>query len=521
MEGNTQIQRQRYESNGRSSFAAILGLHASVVLCVSAGLIFFYGFYYPVHQDLAGSALSGRLAVTLGDAFREYAIYFPPVEKIWFSISARLSDFTGLRLDIAVVVMTSAAILFGAGLAYRIRHAAVGTSPAFLILSVAVLVIVPVLFKNIFGLREHIVVAGLWPYLVLRISDPDGSRIGWRLRAILGLWMGATLLFKYLYSVVVILVELTDALIQRRFVSLLRIENIATGAVVFLYLFFWLGIDPAQRAVIAAMLSAIDAALLDPFQNWLKAGQNLFFAIILLVASRIFGLSMRDTALACAVTLGAVIVAWTQQRWFSHHLFPITMAYILWWWLGARSFRWWFHAVVALFILVTVAQQYLPTRKYHDRLTELKQALGRNKLSVAGKKVALLNAHPSPYNEYLASHNGLRWTPLMNNAYVGAELERFDSAENVGKILPPVTLANPGRKMLHGQMLQLWEESPPDVLIFDRRARWPLRHISIDWKQAFSKDPRFNAILKQYRPVLVYNGNHISFEYYVRRHGLR
>jgi hypothetical protein len=57
---------------------------------------------------------------------------------------------------------------------------------------------------------------------------------------------------------------------------------------------------------------------------------------------------------------------------------------------------------------------------------------------------------------------------------------------------------------------------PPDVLIFDRTYRWPLRYIDVDWLHEFSKDPRFNAIIDRYRPVLTHNGRHIKFTYYVR-----
>jgi hypothetical protein len=201
-------------------------------------------------------------------------MYFPPAERAWFSIAARVSDLTGLRLDLAVVLMTGVAVLISTSLAYRIRRETVGASPLFFVLPVAVLVILPILFKNVFGLREHMVALGLWPYLVLRVSDPDGTRIGWRTRVALGLWMGAMLLFKYLYSIVVFLVELTDAVAQRRPFLLFRIENLIAGAIVALYLFCWLVLDPGQRTVIGAVVSAIDANLADPRANWLQVATN-------------------------------------------------------------------------------------------------------------------------------------------------------------------------------------------------------------------------------------------------------
>jgi len=492
-----------------------LQLFCVVTLCVFTGTLLFYGFIYSLHHDLAGSALSGRLVVFLNDSFRNYSIYFPPVEKFWFSLAAQLSKLTGLRLDLTVIATTNIMVLVGAGLAFQIRRATVGASPLFFILSVAVLIILPILFKNVFGLREHIVAAGLWPYLVLRFSEPDGVRISWRLRMLLGLWMGATLLFKYVYSAVVLLVELTDSLMKRRPLLLFRIENITAGSVVFLYLFLWLGLDPSQREAIGAMMSAIDANLLDQSDNWSNITKNLMPAILFLIASWYFRIPGRLIGIALATVVATVLAAWSQERWYTHHLFPITMAYFAWWWIAARKFRWYMNVAAALLILLPIAAQFLNTRDYQKQTAELGQALEDDGRTLEGKRVAILTMHPSPYNQYLASHGALRWNPMMNTAYVAAELKPFDKVEMAGKP-PPVKLDDPGRMMLHDQMLRLWEDMPPDVLIFDRTHRWPLRYIEVDWVHVFSEDPRFNAILKNYRPVTDYDGKRVRFTYYVR-----
>jgi hypothetical protein len=501
---------------GQRRWAFDLSLQAGVAICVLAGLLLFYGFYYSVHQDLAGSALSGRLAVTLGESFRDYAIYFPPAERVWFSLAARLTDLTGLRLDLAVVLMTGAAVLFSTGLAYRIRRDTAGASPLFFVLSVAVLTILPILFKNVFGLREHMVALGLWPYLVLRVSDPDGTRIGWPVRLLLGLWLGATLLFKYLYSVVVFLFEMADALVQRRPLLLFRIENIVAGALVALYLFFWLVLDPSQRAAIGAVMSAIDANLADPTANWLQAANNFYFALFFVLAFRLSRLPGRPIALGLALLAGAVIVAWAQERWYSHHLFPVTMAYIAWWWMAGRGFKWWAHLVVPLYLAVPIGAEYFKTAPYQEAVEELDRALEEAGQTVAGKRVGVLTMHPSPYNQYLASHGALRWSSSMNNSYVAAELKPFDKPENARTSPPPVRFDVPGRRMLHDEMLRLWEDMPPDVLILDHSYRWPLRYVDVEWTHVFSEDPRFNAILKRYRPVVTHRGERLEFKYYVR-----
>ncbi|MFL6734556.1 MAG: hypothetical protein ACJ8EY_07660, partial [Sphingomicrobium sp.] len=388
-------------------------------------------------------------------------------------------------------------------------------TPLFFGLSVALLVILPIFFKNVFGMREHIVALGLWPYLVLRASDPDGTRIDWRVRVILGLWMGATLLIKYLYSIVVLLVELANASVQRRPLLLFRAENVTAGAVVGLYLFFWLVIDSSQRTAIGAMFSSIDAALVDPRVGWVHVAENLGYVGALSLVLRGFRVPLRLVLLGFACVTGSIIVAWSQERWFTHHLFPIFLGYIVWWWMAQRYFRWWGHVALAIALSYVIFGQFLSTFQYREQVAEVDGAIAEAGRSVSGKRVGILTMHPSPYNQYLVSHGAVRWNALMNNAYVATELKPFDRKENEGKLPPPVTLNDNGRRMLHDQMLRLWEDMPPDVLILDHSYRWPLRYVDVDWVHEFSQDPRFNAILSRYQPVLKHRGKRIAFTYYV------
>lgn len=497
--------------------AQTLLLYLLVAIAVFALPLLFYANVYSVHQDVAGSLLSGRLAVTLGEAFGDYSVYFPPAERAWFSTTAWLSDALGTRLDLTVVAMTSAAVLFSVGLAYRIRRLTVGASVWFLIIPAVILVLLPILFKNVFGLREHMVALGLWPYLVLRVSDPEDRKIGWPTRLVLGLWLGAMLLFKYLYSIAVVLVELADVAVRRRPLTLLRIENLASGGVVALYLFLWLVLDPSQREAIGALKSAIDANLIDPKSNWLTALHRMPLAIYFIVATRIFKWPVRETLIGAALVAASLIVSAIQARWYSHHVFPITMAYVAWWWLLARHMQWWGHLAVAALVIMPVIPQFRAVATYQAEVQELDKAMAKAELDVTGKRVGILTVHPSPYNEFLVEEGALRWNSTMNNAYVASELQYFDKRENADLTPPPVRLEDPGRRMLHEEMLRLWEDMPPDVLLFDNKKTWPLRHIDVDWIQAFSQDERFKAIFAQYEPVLVHQGERLEFTYYVRK----
>ena len=127
----------------------------------------------------------------------------------------------------------------------------------------------------------------------------------------------------------------------------------------------------------------------------------------------------------------------------------------------------------------------------------------------------MLTMHPSPFNQFLASHGGIRWNAAVNNSYVAAELKPLDVPENEFMAAPPVKLDDPARKMFHDEMLRLWEDMPPDVLILDHSTSWPLRFIEVDWEQVFANDPRFSAILADYRPVLHHQGDMLDFTVYV------
>lgn len=502
-------------SERRASWPGLAG-RLSIAIAALAGTILFYANVYPLHHDLAGSLLSGRLAVELGDAFARYSLYFPPAEKTWSSTIARLSDATGLRLDLVNVAVSTLMTLIGAELGYRIRRMTLGASLWFFVVPLAVMLLVPILFKNIFGLREPLIAAGLWPYIVLRMSDHDGLKVGRGLRVALGVWLGVTLLFKYLYAVVVALVELADALAQRRIVLLFRLENLIAGGIVALYLFDFLVLHAANRAAIGAMMSSIDGALADRATSLTMVARNFIYAVAFLATLRIFGVRGRAVAIGLALVVGALIAALAQQRWFSHHLYLIVMAYVAWWWMTGRAFRLWAHAAIATALGYSMLGEFVSTKQYREQVAEMDAAMRRANQSVADKRVGILNMHPSPLNQYLSSHRGVRWNATPNIAYVATELQPVDVPENRGKPTPPIPLTDPGRRMVHDQMIRLWQDSPPDVIILDESMRWPLRNVDVHWTQAFAGDPRFAAIMSNYRLAFTHKGRRLRFAYYVR-----
>ena len=493
----------------------ILRLVSLIVLFVAVPA--FYAFQYSVHQDLAGNLLSGKLVIELGVKYDNYSLYFPPVERIWFSLANQLHQLTGVRLDLVAILMTSAAILFSTELAYTIRKKTVGATPAFLIVSVLALTILPIVFKNVFGLREHMVVLGLWPYIVLRASDPDCSKVSTSLRLLVGVWVGFTLLFKYLYAIAVLMIELGDALFQRNLKVLLRPENLLSGSLVFLYLLFWLGLQPDNWIALDAMKSAIDANLKSNADSLVNAATALCVASAILIAARMSGAEIRLIIIGFALVSAMILVAWFQARWYSHHKFPILFSFIFCMWMLGPSLSKYIKLAVTVLLFTPVYDEFRSTASYQHRTAVLEESLAREDISLAGKRIGILSFHPSPYNQVISSENGMRWTPMMNIAYVASELKKLDTAENKGNTAPPVTAFSQGRELLHDQLLRLWEDLPPDMLILDKTFKWPFKNLVINWEYLLSKDERFQAIFKNYTPRYSHESRKLSYDVFIRK----
>jgi len=499
------------------------GLKRRVIVCASFALVAltsilaFYSTVSLFHHDLAGAFLTGALAIELGNDFDLYSAYFPPIEKYWFMLAAKLSTILEFNATKILVVQTYIAVLISVVLAYVIRLRTVGADLLFFAMPLAVFLLLPILFKNIFGLREHLVVLGLWPYLVLRAAGDNTAKVGLGLRVFLGLWLGFTLLFKYFYSIVVFLVEATDALVSRKLVLLFRIECIVAGAIVFAYLFVWLVLDPAQREIIRLMQSSISANVL-PLTGSIKIAFS-YLALGLptwLILARL-RIAPRLNALGLACLIGALIVAGMQGRWYTHHLFPIIMAFIGWWWLVSSSVPKWAHVLVAAALVIPIKDEFSSTKFYATMTSDVRAALTEKGISLTDQRVALLNQHPSPFNQVILRDGGQRWSPQVNISYVSSELSNFDRPEHKGKEPPPLSLDDPGQQFLHDRWLTLWENELPDVLILDTSIQWPLRYVNFQWEQIFSEDVRFQRILAQFELAFTHKSDSVYFSYYVRK----
>lgn len=499
------------------------GLKRRATLGISFGLVAFisiFAFYstaFLFHHDVAGGLLTGALAIELGADFDLYNAYFPPIEKYWFMLAAKLATILEVNAAKILVVQTYVAVLISVVLAYVIRQRTDGAGLLFFAIPLVVLLLLPILFKNIFGLREHLVVLGLWPYLVLRAAGDNAAKVGLGLRIFLGFWLGFTLLFKYFYSIVVFLVEATDALVSRRFVLLFRIECIVAGSIVFAYLVVWLLLDPDQQEVIRTMRNSISANVL-PLSNSIKiAFSYLAFGLpIWLILARL-RIAPRLNALGLACLIGALIVAGLQGRWYTHHLFPIIMAFVGWWWLVGPNLPKWAHVLVAAAFVMPIKDEFLAIENYRTKTSDIRAVFTERGISLAGKRVALLNQHPSPFSEIILDDGGLRWSPQVNIAYVSAELLPFDRPENRGQTPPPVAFNDASQNFLHNRLLTLWESESPDILILDATFQWPLRYVDFQWEQIFSEDERFQRILDQFEPVFTHKSAFTHFTYYVRK----
>jgi hypothetical protein len=491
--------------------------HIITAIVVLIAVPLFYTHQYSIHHDLAGSMLSGKFATELGYTYGQYGIYFPPAEKVWFSLAAVLHTITGIRLDTIVVIMTGIAILLSTQFAYFIRRKTVGATPLFLLMSVTALVVLPIAFKNVFGLREHLVALGIWPYLVYRLSDPTGIALSSKWRIVMGVWLGWTLLFKYLYAFVVLFIELTDAIIQRRLSNLFRMENLISGSIVAVYIFVWLILQPQNLQTIGIMKNAIQANIISFQQTAQYIGVYLLSGIPLIAAGFIYKSNKRSLLIGLALLLSAILVTAIQARWYSHHQFPIFIATLVLLWIIQSKTPKMVSLFVCLFLMNTVYGQFKENSLYQARFKLLDQSFLANNISLENKRVGLMIAHPSPFSEIVAQHGGTRWTALVNFAHVFSELEKADIIENEGKLAPPIERFIDGREILHDKTMSLWEDFPPDVIIMDHSNSWPLKHLEVNWPHLFSKDERFAKIMANYALAYSHEEKYLGYDYYIKK----
>jgi hypothetical protein len=495
-----------------------LAICGATVVASLFGITWLYGVYYWLHHDLAGGVLTGALAVELGDRFWNYSSYFVPVEHFWFALAVRLGSLIGWGADTVVLAQTCFAVIVSASLGYSVRRTTVGATPWFFVVSYLALLVIPIVCKNIFGLREPLIALGLWPYLVLRASVRDERVVGLPLRTGLAVFLGFTVLFKFFYAVIVLLVEVADALIQRRVRTLFRAENLIAGGIVLAYVGIWLGFHSEQRHAISLIHGAISASLLGTDFALRVIAVRLVLGLALFFIAHRFGSELRLQLIAFATLVGAIAAAWLQERWYTHHLFPITMAFMVWWWMAGPPWPKLAHAAFAAIMALSLYREYRDTRVYYTMANSVEAVFTHAGISLKGKRVALLNQHPSPYNQLLASKGALRWNPYPNIAYVSTELKSFDRPANRGAPTPPLTLSSPGSRMLHSQMLRLWQDHPPDILILDHTYSWPLLYIVVDWKRLLAKDEQFQKVFKDFSFKFRFMvPRMLSFEVYVRK----
>jgi len=489
-------------------------IHLLIAALLLSVLIWFYTNQSTIHHDLAGNILAGKLAVELGDAYALYSIYFPPAEKLWFSMVEWLHMLTGWRSDHIIISMTTLVVFFSAELAYIIRKKTVGSTLWFLIGSTIALVMLPILFKNVFGLREHLVALGLWPYLIYRISDPTGTKLNLSLRILIGLWLGWALLFKYLYAIVVFLVELTDAIIQRRVSILFRIENLISGTIISGYLFIWLILQPENHTAISVMKNAIGGNIIPLETNAYHIALYSVFTLPLLAAGFLYKVNNRQLAINIALTMATILVAAIQARWYAHHYFLIIMANIILLWIINVNTPKIIAGFICIFFTISIYTEFKNSDFNQGKLSQLTKSFEQNNIDLNEKRIALLTAYPSPFNEMIVKQGGIRWTTLVNMAYVTTELKKYDVPENTNTLAPRITEFTEGRAMFQDKTLSLWESQLPDVIIMDHSTSWPLEYIHINWQHLFSKDKRFNAILNNYELSHSQNSEGLNYEYY-------
>ena len=487
-----------------------------VTCAVFAAVLAFYHTTYYLHQDLAAGVLGAAVAMEVGADFAKYNVFIPPIEKVWYMLANLINNGTNIGSDLSIVLQTLVVAFVSASLGYAVRRATHGASVWFFVLPLLIGLAFPIFYKNMFGLREHVMIMGLWPYLVLRAGHENSDRIGLPLRIAVGLWLGCTLIFKFYYSLVVFLVEVADAVLSRRFMALFRIENLISGGMVFIYLLIWLGFDAGQRANMVALRDAMEANLSDQSASLIKALIYFAFAAAFWMFAHLQKTDARRNAIGLAAVVGAILAAWVQQRWYEHHVFPILVCFMAWWWLVGPRLSKATHVAVFVALAVPSYGKFQRTFLYQIAANRTDAALRQQGIDLAGKRVGVLHQHPSPFSEVLIAQGALRWSLHANVSYVNGRLLPFDTPDMRGAAVPQLVYDDPLSQVFHDPLMTFWTDFPPDVLILDATNQWPLKHITYQWDDVFARDLQFQEVFANYTLVFENERPFSNFAYYVR-----
>lgn len=502
---------------------AIYIIVATVIVC----LIVLVPDVISIHHDVA--ALMNHAGFLIDDPKfgQSIAGLNIPFEQ-WFYgfpiIMARLLDTSPNRL---IFLITMSIAIGCYGLAVQLSKnkrlsPTVSQRRAWVIGLFLIMIVMPISGRNIFSIREHLVVILTLPYIILVLIRLLDGKVSARFGILVGVLAAVGYCAKPFYGLVYLSVEFFFLAMNPRLRSLVRPETIAASTIGISYLIIWGTLYQEYFIGLEGSISNI-SGFLKPIQELLfnsilytipgfctLIGIWLFRRVHLVQDSTLLLRGLYIVVLSLAVTTVAAI----QQRFYPHHVYPILAIMVLAIVITFHGKRMFIPCMVSFaFILSSQIAGVRIGLYFQPNINEAKALL----LPVfKGRSVGLIIPHPGPYMQALSNSGGQWRFPFRNIAYLSSEYSRFDRPNTEVDYLK-ITDMTSNSLAAHQRVLRLFRQQPPQVVLVDRTSYYPHRYIQVDYLRALNMDPEFRELWRQYKLTQQVNKPKLKYDLYSRK----
>ncbi len=461
----------------------------------------------PLHHDLAGMVNEAGFTIREPQIVSKYGSPLIPMEQFFYGLPVYLSTWINIPVYQGIVLQCFLVLQLGALLTcWIIYKGGLSKSRVQTLIWIAgiygINFLLPLAYRsrNIFGLREHLFVALILPFLMLLCARLSGFHPGRLLAAMVGIVAGLAIIFKPVYVLLFLFVETVFLVYNRRLFAFARIETLFIVLVGSGYLFYWF-FYTEYFIRIKNLISAVQGYLVPQLALIATEFFYLAPAIVLLVhilfrrkaITQQDNTAIQKTVILFSACISSALVLQLQQRGYSHHSFPIAVFVIVFalsiWHVLSKK-------ILTIFLIFCT---YSILHEVNLKFQLIGNQAGRSiGTIIQNKTVAAISPHLRPFHTAILK-NGAKWQfPVRNMAYLATEYKRFDVPDSDFNYIPIESFSESGR-FIHQQVIGMLEDYPPDFIIVDTSTQWPLKYIQVNYLEALKMDEKFQLIWRNYQ----------------------
>lgn len=497
-----------------------------LIVALSSGaacLVFTVPSLIPIHQDVAGLMNQAWFFLSEPAFAQQYSSPMIPFE-FWFYGAcgwlAQLMEMSPSKLIFSVTMALalgsywcSLKLCVDGNLAQSKVQLRVWIVGLFL-----VYFIIPLNVNNLYGIREHLFVLLVFPYIILVLARISGCIPTTKFAVLIGVVAAVGYCAKPFYGLVFVGIEVAYVLCVGRLFAVVRAEAVTASLLGVVYLLVWIFgyseyFDQLQDAIsnVGVFLKDTDTLILRALLYSIPVLAILVSVLFLPVSAKSLDPTLlKRTVLLSVVVVMIIVVASIQQRWYWHHYYPVAGACAV---LMAAvvNVRKLLMPIVlsSFFLLIVLRPGFQAAVSNYSKVVVAQAQLGP---VIAGATVGVITPHPAPYSQVVLETQALWRFPFVNMAYLATEYSQFDQPNMSIRYLSPAEMSLSGQ-LAHRKVVSLFVQSPPEYAIVDKTPRYPFQHVFLDQLKALRMDAEFEKAWEQYDLVDRYINGEDSLNY--------